>query len=257
MDSRPPSLVVTGTYSPLACDQLAVDVPKVEAQMRRISLSSPTRSMRRCMPEMAFREFTYRRAGLIRALTKDEEAFFRKCDAGTRSLYLYGNDRSASWEVRQLEPEEQLLGINLARGNMNRIKWLQHIAMHCDAWLINIAFSRAQNMTAKEREYLFTRINSLQTVHTTFLDSDTYHRLCCQEEEVPRPAVEHNNQTDGEDQIICISCDGHYHANAFWICCDICKQWYHGKCVKIRAKQANQVKHFECPECLNEKSGHT
>ncbi|CAL4893126.1 unnamed protein product [Urochloa decumbens] len=230
MDSRPPLLVVTGTYSPLACDQ----------------------------PEMAFREFTYRRAGLIPALTKDEEAFFRKCVCMQSSLYLYGNDRSATWEVRQMEPEEWLLGINLATSNMNRIKWLQHIAMHCDAWLIDIAFSRTQNMTAKERYWstLFTRINRLQTVHITFFDSDTYTAYVVKKN---RPAVvQHNNQTDGEDQIICISCDGHYRANAFcWICCDVCKQWYHGKCVKIRAKQADQVKHFECPECLNEKSGHT
>ncbi|XP_004963837.1 PHD finger protein ALFIN-LIKE 3 [Setaria italica] len=234
-----------------------------EAGMRRprIPLSPSNRSVPCYAPEIkAFREFTHRRVGLIRALTEDVEEFFRKCASGMRSLYLYGNYNDAIWwEVRQPGPEELLLGINLARGNMSRIKWMQHIAMLCDAWLINIAFSSAQNMTAEQRERLFHRINSLQTVHTAFLASDTYRRLCREEEKVSRPAAEQNDQTEGEgtDEIICIRCNGRYRANAFWICCDVCKQWYHGKCVKIRAKQADQMKKYECPECLSEKSGHS
>ena len=75
------------------------------------------------------------------------------------------------------------------------------------------------------------------------------------------PVIEKNYELESEDEalsdpVVCSVCDGHYHTSAFWICCDIRNQWYHGKCVKITAKKANRIKHYECPECFNDRIGH-
>nr|CAB3491292.1 unnamed protein product [Digitaria exilis] len=35
----------------------------------------------------------------------------------------------------------------------------------------------------------------------------------------------------------------------FWICCDACETWFHGKCVKITPAKAEHIKHYKCPNC--------
>jgi hypothetical protein len=71
--------------------------------------------------------------------------------------------------------------------------------------------------------------------------------------------VEQNEDEDegcGPEPTICASCGSRYHANGFWICCDVCDRWFHGKCVKITAAQAERIEHYECPECCSNKKGH-
>jgi hypothetical protein len=47
-----------------------------------------------------------------------------------------------------------MLGIKLVgRENSKHLKWLQHIATHCDAWLIHISFLGA-NLKTTERYHL-------------------------------------------------------------------------------------------------------
>ncbi|CAD6266337.1 unnamed protein product [Miscanthus lutarioriparius] len=269
MDSTPPSLVITCIRSLPVRSQLATEMPMEGAQMLPRTLSPLAGSTPSYTAGKIILDFTYRRLGLIRAVTKalplynhtEEEGFFGKHDQGAHSLYLYGNI-DGSWELRQSKPNE-LHGINLVRGNLKHIKWLEHIAMHGDAWLINISFSLSQHMKAKGREDLFNMINSFPTVHETFLASETYHRICHLEEKAKLcgPVIEKNYEPESEDEalsdpVVCSVCDGHYHTSAFWICCDICNQWYHGKCVKITAKKANRIKHYECPECFNDRIGH-
>jgi hypothetical protein len=76
----------------------------------------------------------------------------------SETLYLYGNS-DVSWEVRPQkfmplgQPEPMMLGIKLVRGNMKRIKWLRHIAMHCDAWLIRISSFLGANLETRSRYY--------------------------------------------------------------------------------------------------------
>ncbi|KAJ1262553.1 hypothetical protein BS78_09G117400 [Paspalum vaginatum] len=255
MDSVLPSLAQLCTRLRLAREQLSIDVPMEEKQMQNpdvcILLSLSAWRTPNHTGELIFREFTNRRIGIIHALTK-----------GTGSLYLYGNI-DGSWEVRQPDPKA-MFGIKIVRGDMKCINWLKEIAMHGDSWLVDISFSLGQNMGTKERERLFMRITSLPTVLETFLDSDTYRCLRYVEEKAKlptRPVIERSNHTERRDeapsdQIVCASCDGHYHANAFWICCDVCNEWYHGKCVKITAKQADRIRQYECPECFSERSGH-
>ncbi|RLN30520.1 hypothetical protein C2845_PM05G23360 [Panicum miliaceum] len=168
--------------------------------------------------EGIFRDFSCRRAALIRALTTgyvpkvlalpltvcsivrcaDEKTFSRECNAGTETLYLYGNS-DGSWELRPPklliptgQPDPRMLGVKLVRGDMKHAKWLRHIAMHCDAWLIRISFFLGANLGTQARTFLIINycfflsttqrlcamINSLQTVHEKVVASDTYHHIC-------------------------------------------------------------------------------
>lgn len=41
------------------------------------------------------------------------------------------------------------------------------------------------------------------------------------------------------------------------ICCDLCEDWFHGKCVNITKSQGNQMesegKDWTCPNCIKKK----
>ncbi|KAJ4835768.1 phytoene dehydrogenase AL-1, partial [Turnera subulata] len=47
---------------------------------------------------------------------------------------------------------------------------------------------------------------------------------------------------DEHGDTLCGSCGANYNADEFWICCDICKRWCHGKCVKITPAKAESIK---------------
>ena len=70
----------------------------------------------------------------------------------------------------------------------------------------------------------------------------------------------HDEENDEEldevsDQTFCAACGARYHANGFWICCDICDRWLHGKCVKITASEAKHIHRYKCPDCESEEIG--
>ncbi|KAL5166616.1 PHD finger protein ALFIN-LIKE 1 [Glycine soja] len=54
---------------------------------------------------------------------------------------------------------------------------------------------------------------------------------------------------DEHNETLCGSCGGNYNADEFWICCDICERWFHGKCVKITPAKAESIKQYKCPSC--------
>jgi hypothetical protein len=63
----------------------------------------------------------------------------------------------------------------------------------------------------------------------------------------------------GEDdsdhgETLCGTCGGIYSADEFWIGCDICERWYHGKCVKITPAKAESIKHYKCPSCSSKRA---
>ena len=37
----------------------------------------------------------------------------------------------------------------------------------------------------------------------------------------------------------------------FMICCDVCEEWFHGKCVGISKKQSKVIKKYSCPKCVH------
>ncbi|KAL9658987.1 hypothetical protein QQ045_011352 [Rhodiola kirilowii] len=55
---------------------------------------------------------------------------------------------------------------------------------------------------------------------------------------------------DEHSETLCGSCGGNYNADEFWIGCDICERWYHGKCVKITPAKAESIKQYKCPSCI-------
>ncbi|XP_063700167.1 death-inducer obliterator 1 isoform X2 [Culicoides brevitarsis] len=63
------------------------------------------------------------------------------------------------------------------------------------------------------------------------------------------------NSEDDPDRLWCICRQPHN--NRFMICCDVCEEWFHGKCVNVTKSQGNQMesagKDWTCPNCLNEK----
>ncbi|CAN0909692.1 PHD finger protein ALFIN-LIKE 1 [Linum grandiflorum] len=64
----------------------------------------------------------------------------------------------------------------------------------------------------------------------------------------------YGDDEDEHGETVCGSCGGTYSADEFWIGCDICERWYHGKCVKITPAKADSIKHYKCPSCCTKKA---
>jgi len=79
-------------------------------------------------------------------------------------------DRSGNWVVgAPTHPipgqlPEPCLGINFARDGMGRKDWLALVALHCDAWLMSVAFFYAIRLDAAGRALLFKRLNLQPTL---------------------------------------------------------------------------------------------
>ena len=74
-----------------------------------------------------------------------------------------------------------------------------------------------------------------------------------EEPRIENDAREPNEGYDEDDgdhsETLCGTCGGIYSADEFWIGCDICEKWYHGKCVKITPAKAESIKQYKCPSC--------
>lgn len=62
-----------------------------------------------------------------------------------------------------------------------------------------------------------------------------------------------NEDDDEHDYTLCGACGVHYADDEFWICCDLCERWFHGKCVKITPARAEHIKQYKCPSCSSSK----
>ncbi|KAF3683822.1 putative ataxin-2 -like protein isoform X1 [Capsicum annuum] len=72
--------------------------------------------------------------------------------------------------------------------------------------------------------------------------------------------VEVKDEEDGLDEeeeehgdTLCGACGENYASDEFWICCDLCERWFHGKCVKITPAKAEHIKQYKCPSCSNKR----
>ncbi|KAJ6406565.1 hypothetical protein OIU84_010137 [Salix udensis] len=63
---------------------------------------------------------------------------------------------------------------------------------------------------------------------------------------------EEDEEEHGET--LCGACGENYASDEFWICCDICEKWFHGKCVKITPARAEHIKQYKCPSCSNKRA---
>jgi len=227
--------------------------------------------------EEVFRDFKGRRAGMIKALTSDVEEFYQQCDPEKENLCLYGFP-SEQWEVNlpaeEVPPElpEPALGINFARDGMQEKDWLSLVAVHSDAWLLSVAFyfGARFGFDKADRKRLFNMINDLPTVFEVVTGASKKQ----QKEKLsvpnnssnksksnskagkfskPQPKDEEEGldeeDEDEHGETLCGACGENYASDEFWICCDICEKWFHGKCVKITPARAEHIKQYKCPSC--------
>lgn len=207
---------------------------------------------------------------MLKALTAEEEQFYRQCDPEKENLCLYGFP-DGSWEVNlpaeEVPPElpEPALGINFARDGMQRKDWLSLVAVHSDAWLLAVAFYYGARFDKFERKRLFVLINELPTVFDTVTGKkapkgDKHDAKSNKSKNNTKKSGEHQSKKqkvaeddEEDDETFCGICGGPYSQSEFWIGCDICEKWYHGRCVKITPAKAEHIKQYKCPACLGKK----
>nr|GEU99464.1 hypothetical protein [Tanacetum cinerariifolium] len=189
--------------------------------------------------EAVFKDFKGRRNGIIKALTTDFEDFFpavRPCE---------------QWEVNLPEEEvppelpEPALGINFVRDRMQRKEWKRLFNMIND--LQNIfdvisapAIKHPSNNSNNKSKPNIQRGSKPQAVK--------YGKVEGEEEEV---VVEEEEEED--DDTLCGFCGEYYESGQFWIYCDLCERWFHGKCVRITPAKAKTITHYKCPICNGHK----
>ncbi|CAH8285682.1 unnamed protein product [Eruca vesicaria subsp. sativa] len=241
--------------------------------------------------EEVFRDFKGRRAAILRALTTDVEEFFKQCNPEKDNLCLYGFPNEV-WEVNlpaeEVPPElpEPALGINFARDGMQEKEWISLVAVHSDAWLLAVSFyfcSRS-GFDKADRKRLFNMINEVPTVFEVVtgsakkqtdeqqpssvnkngnrsksnsklrdLDVKSSRKKIEVDEEEDEGVEEGDDEEEEHGETLCGACGENY-ASEFWICCDMCEKWFHGKCVKITPARAEHIKHYKCPSCSNKRA---
>uniref|UniRef100_A0A0R0FQK5 PHD finger protein ALFIN-LIKE n=1 Tax=Glycine max TaxID=3847 RepID=A0A0R0FQK5_SOYBN len=236
--------------------------------------------------EEVFRDFKGRRAALIKALTTDVEEFYQQCDP---ELHLVGHNIMLDFIcildsfriiVLILNPPEKYEYDMM----WNEKDWLSLVAVHSDAWLLAVAFyfGARFGFDKADRKRLFNMINDLPTIfevvtgmakkqgkekssvsnHSSTKSKSNSKRgseskytkaMQSKDEDDEGVGVEEEDE-DEHGETLCGACGESYAADEFWICCDICEKWFHGKCVKITPARAEHIKQYKCPSCSNKRA---
>jgi hypothetical protein len=190
------------------------------------------------------------------------------------------------------ELPEPALGINFARNGMQEKDWLSLVAVHSDAWLLSVAFyfGARFGFDKADRKRLFNMINDQPTIFEVVSglakkqvkekpstvsnhnsnakpkstpkmtpkilndDGDDEEEVVEEDEEEDEDKEEDDDEEEEEHgDALCGACGENYASDEFWICCDICEKWFHGKCVKITPARAEHIKQYKCPTCSNNK----
>lgn len=75
-----------------------------------------------------------------------------------------------------------------------------------------------------------------------------------EEEESGDGEGEEEEEEEEQGGTLCGACGDNYATDEFWICCDICERWFHGKCVKITPAKAEHIKQYKCPGCSSKRA---
>ncbi|XP_065630748.1 PHD finger protein ALFIN-LIKE 4 isoform X2 [Quercus suber] len=164
---------------------------------------------------------------------------------------------------------------------MQEKDWLSLVAVHSDAWLLSVAFyfGARFGFDKADRKRLFTMINDLPTIfevvtgtakkqskekssvsnHSSNKPKSGSKGRGSESVKFPKPTKDEDEVVDEEDddehgETLCGACGENYAADEFWICCDICEKWFHGKCVKITPARAEHIKQYKCPSCSNKRA---
>ncbi|URD77490.1 PHD finger protein [Musa troglodytarum] len=159
--------------------------------------------------------------------------------------------------------------------------WLALVAVHSDAWLLAVAFyfGARFGFDKESRRRLHNMINNLPTIYEvvtgtakqqpreknpngTSKSNKSSSKKSRQAEPQKSSKMPPSKEEDGsrveEDEeehenTLCGACGDNYANDEFWICCDMCEKWFHGKCVKITPARAEHIKQYKCPSCSNNK----
>ncbi|CAI0473299.1 unnamed protein product [Linum tenue] len=194
--------------------------------------------------------------------------------------------------AEEVPPElpEPALGINFARDGMQEKDWLSLVAVHSDAWLLSVAFYFGARFGFDKadryalcRKRLFNMINEFPTIfeivsgsvkkqskekssvsnHSSNKsksnskgqrDSQVKYSRIAQPKDDDEGLDDDEEDDDEHGDTLCGACGDNYAADEFWICCDICEKWFHGKCVKITPARAEHIKQYKCPSCSNKRA---
>ncbi|EER97523.1 hypothetical protein BDA96_02G388800 [Sorghum bicolor] len=191
--------------------------------------------------------------------------------------------------AEEVPPElpEPALGINFARDGMQEKEWLSMVAAHSDAWLLSVAFyfGARFGFNRNDRKRLYSLIDDLPMAfeivsgksetkapapapptpnssnHSNIKSKSNNKKKPSEPkvkqtkprapaEEGPGGEEEDGSASEGEHgETLCGACKESYGPDEFWICCDLCEKWFHGKCVKITAAKAEHIKQYKCPSC--------
>lgn len=195
--------------------------------------------------------------------------------------------------AEEVPPEipEPALGINFARDGMQEKDWIALIAAHSDAWLLSVSFYFGARFAFQksDRKRLFNMINDLPTVFevvtgtakkqhqmakSLVLDQNsnksesnskmgtlpetegqksTLESKVEDEDDLEEEEDDEDDDEDEHGETLCGACGKNYASDEFWICCDMCEKWFHGKCVKITPTKAEHIKQYKCPSCSNKR----
>ncbi|KAK1370522.1 PHD finger protein Alfin1 [Heracleum sosnowskyi] len=196
--------------------------------------------------------------------------------------------------VEEVPPElpEPALGINFARDGMPEKDWLSLVAVHSDTWLLSVAFyfGARFGFDKSDRKRLFQMINELPTVYEVVTGkveqpkepkdatriNGNKSKLTGSASRISEPTkaakmtpppIEEGESDGDEDEdeaeaegeedeqaTTCGACGDDYASDEFWIGCDVCERWFHGKCVKITPAKAEHIKQYKCPSCNNKRA---
>lgn len=221
-------------------------------------------------PEDVFNDFRGRRSAIVRALTIEVDKFTKDCDPERENLCLYGYPNE-TWDVNlpaeEVPPElpEPALGINFARDGMDRKDWLDLVAVHSDTWLLAVAyyFAARFGFDRDDRSKLFRMINDLPTISevvngmakkpkkakTPNSSSKSSSKSGSKQQKRAREENEEAEEDEDQTETLCSACGESEIDDEFWICCDVCEKWFHGKCVRITPARAESIKKYKCPAC--------
>nr|GMD43348.1 PHD finger protein ALFIN-LIKE 1-like [Ipomoea batatas] len=150
---------------------------------------------------------------------------------------------------------------------MNRRDWLSLVAIHSDCWLLSVAFYFGAHLTQNDRRHLFNLINDLPTIFEAVLEKNpvkdksnadsgnksrgSTKRTSEGQAKNSSKLADKSREKDEEEhgETLCGSCGGNYNADEFWIGCDVCERWFHGKCVKMTPAKAEIIQQYKCPSC--------
>ncbi|KAJ0735186.1 putative chromatin regulator PHD family [Helianthus annuus] len=124
------------------------------------------------------------------------------------------------------------------------------------------------SVNAADRNRLFTSINNLPTVYEAvkkwLVVQDKSSEASRSRSSIPQKRssdrqsksssnmVEESHAENEEEHkvTLCGSCgEVYYNGDEFWITCDFCQLWYHGKCVSVTPTMAEKIDTYKCPSC--------